>query len=284
MIKRISIISTAALAALLVAGLAWATPDDSPSSSSSTTSTTVVQSAAAGSQTAIGSETYDAGAAGQVTVDRTGASLSVGHVAANSGWVSEVEAANGREVEVKFVNGTERIDFQAELEDGLVKTRVRVRALDGSTGDSSSNDSSSDDSLTLTAPGTGALAFKAGDAGSVQLRAANGALELVGATPNAGWTVTDIEIEGSREINVEFHNGTTEVEFIAEMEDGLVKTRVRTEMDDDSNDDSSDDADDQVPGDDRSDDSDDSDDGNDDDSSGRSDDDDIDDDSDGLDD
>ena len=52
MIKRISIISTAVLAALLVAGLAWATPDDSPSSSSSTTSTTVVQNAATGSQTA----------------------------------------------------------------------------------------------------------------------------------------------------------------------------------------------------------------------------------------
>lgn len=250
MIKRISIISTAVLAALLIAGLAWATPDDSPSSSSSTTSTTAVQNAVTGSQTAIGSETFQAGAAGQVTIDRTAASLSVGNVAANSGWVSEVEVANGLEVEVKFVNGTERIDLQAELEDGLVKTRVRVRALDGS-----HDDSSSDDNMTLTAPSTDSLSFAAGEAGSVQLRVINGALELIGATPSAGWTVADLEIEGSREINVEFRNGTTEIEFKAEMEDGLVKTRVRTEMDDHSNDDSLDDGDGKVSNDDSSDDS-----------------------------
>ncbi len=250
MIKRISIISTAVLAVLLVAGLAWATPDDSTSSSSSTTSTTVAQSAATPSQTAIGSETYDAGAAGQVTVDRTEASLSVGNVAAGRGWVSEVEKGSGREVEVKFVNGTERIDFQAELEDGLVKTRVRVRALDGST-----DDSSSDDNMALTVPSTDPLSFAAGGAGSVQLRAFNGALELVGATPSAGWTVADIEIEGSREVNVELRNGTTEIEFKAEMEDGLIKTRARSDMDDQSNDDSSDDADAKVSDDHSSDDS-----------------------------
>jgi hypothetical protein len=259
MIKRISIISTAVLAALLIAGLAWATPDDSTSSSSSTTSTTLVQSAAPGSPAATGSETYDAGAAGQVTVDQSGASLSVSNVAANSGWVSEVEIATGREVEVKFVNGTERIDFRAELEDGLVKTRVRVRAQDGST-----DDNSTDDGPTLTAPSTDALAFTAGEAGTVRLRTENGSLELISAAPNTGWTVADIEIEGSREINVEFHNGTTEIEFKAEMEDGMVKTRVRVEMDDDSSGRSHDD------------DSDDSSDDSNDDSSGRSHDDDDD--------
>ena len=259
MIKRISIISTAVLAALLIAGLAGATPDDSTSSSSSTTSTTLVQSAAPGSPAATGSETYDAGAAGQVTVDQSGASLSVSNVAANSDWVSETEVASGREVEVKFVNGTERIDFQAELEDGLVKTRVRVRAQDGST-----DDNSTDNGPTLTAPSTDALAFTAGEAGTVQLRTEDGSLELISAAPNTGWTVADIEIEGTREINVEFHNGTTEIEFKAEMEDGMVKTRVRVEMDDDSSGRSHDD------------DSDDSSDDSNDDSSGRSHDDDDD--------
>jgi hypothetical protein len=261
MIKRISIISIAVLATLLIAGLASATPDDSSSSTSSTTSTTQV-STAAGSQTATGNETYEAGAAGQVTVDQSGASLSISNVAANADWTPEVEMASGREVEVKFVNGAERIDFQAEIEEGIVKTRVRTRTLDSST-----DDSSDDDNQALTAPTTAALQFNAGEAGTVQIRAANGSLELVSATPHAGWTVADIEIEGTREINVEFHNGTTEIEFKAELEDGMVKTRVRTEMNDDSSNGSSGDADDpddnsrkSDSGDDRSDHSDDRDD------------------------
>jgi hypothetical protein len=88
-----------------------------------------------------------------VTVDQSGISLSVGNVAANPGWAPEVEMASGRDVEVKFVNGNERIDFQAELEDGVVKTRVRVGVLDASAGTSGtvgsddSRDDSSDDSV-----------------------------------------------------------------------------------------------------------------------------------------
>lgn len=241
MIKRISIISTAVLATLLVAGFAWATPDDSSSSASSTTSTTLAASTVAGSQEATGSETHEAGAAGLVTVEQSGASLSISSVAANPDWVSETEIASGREVEVKFVNGNERIDFQAEIEDGTVKTRVRTRTLDSST-----DDSSDDDNQISTAPTSAALQFNAGEAGIVQISAANGALELVGATPHAGWTVADIEIEGTREINVEFHNGTTEIEFKAELEDGMVKTRVRTEMNDESSNDNSGDADDSA--------------------------------------
>ncbi|MGZ8755863.1 MAG: hypothetical protein ACXW15_11820, partial [Acidimicrobiia bacterium] len=152
MIKRISIISTAVLATLLIAGLAWATPDNSSSSPTTTTSTSLAAGPATGAQAAT-TGTYDAGVAGQVTVDRSGTSLSVGNVAANAGWAPEVEMASGREVEVKFVNGNERIDFQAELEDGVVKTRVRVGVLDTSTGTSGtvgsddSRDDSSDDSV-----------------------------------------------------------------------------------------------------------------------------------------
>jgi hypothetical protein len=152
MIKRISIISTAVLATLLIAGLAWATPDNSLGSPTTTTSTSLAAGPATGAQAAA-TGTYDAGVAGQVTVDQSGISLSVGNVAANPGWAPEVEMASGRDVEVKFVNGNERIDFQAELEDGVVKTRVRVGVLDASAGTSGtvgsddSRDDSSDDSV-----------------------------------------------------------------------------------------------------------------------------------------
>jgi len=145
MIKRLSIFSTAVLAAMLIAGLASASSDDMSSSSSSTsTSTTLVQGAATGSQT------YDAGTAGQVTVNQSGASLSVASVAAGTDWTPQVEKANGQEVEVQFVNGIERIGFQAELEDGVVKTRVRAEMADDSKDDDSDYDSSgrSDDDFT----------------------------------------------------------------------------------------------------------------------------------------
>jgi hypothetical protein len=89
-----------------------------------------------------GTSTFGAGDAGSVTIRRTGGTLSIVSVDANAGWVSEVEQGTGAEVEVKFVNGTTRIDFKAELEDGGV--RVRVRASTEAPG--TSNDSSDDNS------------------------------------------------------------------------------------------------------------------------------------------
>ncbi len=52
---------------------------------------------------------------------------------ANPTWVFEIEQGSGTEIEVKFVNGATRIDFNAELEDGAVRVRVGVRADDSST-------------------------------------------------------------------------------------------------------------------------------------------------------
>ena len=46
---------------------------------------------------------------------------------ANPTWVFEIEQGSGTEIEVKFVNGATRIDFNAELEDGAVRVRVGVR-------------------------------------------------------------------------------------------------------------------------------------------------------------
>ncbi|HEX5585731.1 MAG TPA: hypothetical protein VFZ17_00345, partial [Acidimicrobiia bacterium] len=72
-------------------------------------------------------ETFAAGDAGSVTIRRDGATLSIVAVNANGGWAPEVEQAAGVELEVNFENGTTRVDFNAELEDGAVRIRVRVR-------------------------------------------------------------------------------------------------------------------------------------------------------------
>ena len=77
-----------------------------------------------------GTSMFAAGDAGSVTIRRTSGTLSVVSVNANAGWASEVEQGTGVEVEVKFVNGTTRIDFNAELEDGGVRVRVRASTAD----------------------------------------------------------------------------------------------------------------------------------------------------------
>jgi hypothetical protein len=89
-----------------------------------------------------GTSTFAAGEAGSVTIRRSGGSLSIVSVNPNAGWVSEVEQGTGAEVEVKFVNGTTRIDFNAELEDGGVRVRVRVGTADGVASDDSRDDNS----------------------------------------------------------------------------------------------------------------------------------------------
>ena len=72
-------------------------------------------------------QTFVAGDAGTVTIARSGSTLTVVAVGANPGWVTEIEAQSGPEVEVVFRNGARRIDLEAELEDGAVRVRVRER-------------------------------------------------------------------------------------------------------------------------------------------------------------
>lgn len=86
--------------------------------------------------------TFAAGDAGSVTIRRTGATLSIVSVNGNPGWSSEVEQSTGAEIEVKFVNGTMRIDFNAELEDGSVRVRVRVGTADSNATDDQGVDNS----------------------------------------------------------------------------------------------------------------------------------------------
>ncbi|MDH5373456.1 MAG: hypothetical protein OEX97_10980 [Acidimicrobiia bacterium] len=69
--------------------------------------------------------TYTAGDGGTVTVASNGSSLTIVSVNAAAGWSYEVEVAAGLEVEADFRNGTRRIQFNAQLEDGEVRIRVR---------------------------------------------------------------------------------------------------------------------------------------------------------------
>ncbi|NNC40867.1 MAG: hypothetical protein HKN95_09270, partial [Acidimicrobiia bacterium] len=114
------------------------------------------------------------------------------------------------------------------------------------------------------APSPGSLTFDVASAGSLELTLDGGAPELVTAVPNVDWIVDEVETFG-RELEVEFVNGTVEVKFKAELEDGVLKTEIEIEDEsfDDDSDDDPDDSDDDL-----GDDSDDSDDDSADDSDG----------------
>ena len=81
--------------------------------------------------------------------------LNVSAVTPSAGWTFSIEAGDGAsEAEVDFTNGAARVRFNAELEDGGV--RVRVRTDGNATTDTSFPDGTTPDTLTDdTTPGTG---------------------------------------------------------------------------------------------------------------------------------
>ena len=77
-------------------------------------------------------QTFAAGEAGFVTVSRSGGIVKVVAVIPGSGWTFEIEPGEQPgEAEVDFRNGSARVQFNAELEDGAVRIRVRTRELVG---------------------------------------------------------------------------------------------------------------------------------------------------------
>ncbi len=215
---RATVIAASLVAVLLVAAIAYAA--GSADDSTSTTSTSAA--------TAAGEQVFRAGEAGEVTVAADSSGLTVDRVDPSAGWAVEVETSAGREVEVKFEDGNRRIDFQAELEDGRIGTRVRTE-------DRAENDDHEDDedrTTTFTGAADGeTVSFDAEGAGRVQIRRTAGGLELVDATAASGWEVVKIERE-AHEIEVEFRQGVVELEFKAELEDGMIRTRTETTIED----------------------------------------------------
>ena len=125
MFKRMSAVIATVLAVLMTVGIGSAIvgpgADDSLSTSSTTSSTFPA---------AISAETtmYQVGVAGTVTISSNGSTLTIVSVDPAAGWSEEVEAGSGGEVEADLRDGTRRIQFNAELEDGQIKVRVRERA------------------------------------------------------------------------------------------------------------------------------------------------------------
>ena len=69
----------------------------------------------------------DAAGAGTVIYAIEGGSLRLVTATPASGWAVEVEQGAGREIELDFRSGSQRVQVNVELEDGQVRERVRFR-------------------------------------------------------------------------------------------------------------------------------------------------------------
>lgn len=189
--------------------------------------------------------TFPAGEAGTVRIERTDTGLRVVSADTAAGWASEIETAAGREVEVVFSSADRRVDFEAELDDGVIKVRVRERTPVPSTTAAPTTAPSTTEPTTTapttvpptTAPPVSTTAapdvrtISAGEAGSVTVAAVGGRLELRSVDPAAGWTPR-VEKSDGHEIEVTFWRDGTTVEVEVELEDGRLKVEVKSEADD----------------------------------------------------
>ncbi|MGH9288927.1 MAG: hypothetical protein ACRD0V_11685, partial [Acidimicrobiales bacterium] len=74
-----------------------------------------------------GNQVVDAAGAGTLTFRRSGARLTLVSAVPAPGWRVEVEQAAGAEIEVDFRQGSRRVQVNLELEDGVVRERIRIR-------------------------------------------------------------------------------------------------------------------------------------------------------------
>lgn len=188
---------------------------------------------------------FDAGDAGTVTVARNGNVLTVDAVDASDGWESEIDQASGREVEVKFLAGEVRIDFNAELEDGDVRARVRTRIMNGETPPTLMTTTTlSEAPLPVQ---TGIQVIDLGAAGSITIEVTDPGLKLVSIDQGSGWNKTELEVTPT-EIKVELEREGAEVEAEIELDDGELDVQIEQQTDnsDRGSDDDHDDSDDHL--------------------------------------
>ena len=88
-------------------------------------------------------------------------------------------------------------------------------------------------SSTESIPDGTSRTFVIENAGTVLVGRSGGSLQIIAATPNAGWA-SEVEVASGREVEGDFRSGVLRVKYNFELEDRAV--RVRIEAGDDSND------------------------------------------------
>ena len=83
---------------------------------------------------------------------------------------------------------------------------------------------------TASIPDGTSQTFAIGNAGTVLLGRSGGSLQIIAATPNAGWA-SEVEVASGREVEGDFRNGPLRVKYNFEVEDGTVRVRIENRPD-----------------------------------------------------
>jgi hypothetical protein len=197
--------------------------------------------------------------AGTVHLGNQGSTLIILSAVANPGFEVEVEVPEGREVEADFRGDGRRLQFNAELEDGVVRVRIRTEAeasttvtvIDTSTtspttptSTSTTETTSASTSTTATTATTiddhgddddddnlidlpiGPVTYDVSGAATVTvIFSLDGHLQLGLISPAAGWTVDETRQE-SDEVEVRLRSGEEEARLRVRVDDGQVRVEI----------------------------------------------------------
>ncbi len=220
-------------------GVTLTTVQTSSTGSNSTTATTAT-SVVNGSGTLVLTDGQSSNVvvanAGSVLLRRNSDTLTIVSTESNPGWAVEVEVATGLEVEGDFRNGSLRVTFNFELEDGVIKIKIESEGSTGTSGttnttdDNSSTSTTDDNGSTSTTAGSaglpvGSVTYNLDGAGTVTVIFANGGMTIGSINPAAGWIV-DKSDQSSDEIEVELVFGEAEVELNLHITGGQLVVQI----------------------------------------------------------
>jgi hypothetical protein len=176
--------------------------------------------------------------AGTIRLANSGASLTILSAQAAAGFVAEIEVPQGREVEADFRGQGRRVQFNAELEDGTVRVRIRTEGNTGNDGSTSTTatttngtattsttiDDDGGDDTASNVP-SGPVTYQVAGAGSVTVLFLNGQAQLGLVAPSPGWLIDETRSR-TDEVEVRFSNGDLEARLKVRIENGQVRVEI----------------------------------------------------------
>ncbi|NNJ47959.1 MAG: hypothetical protein HKP18_09025 [Acidimicrobiia bacterium] len=162
---------------------------------------------------------YAAADAGTVSITFDGYYLYLDKYLLNSGWHVTKEDVKGDQIQLEFHSCHTKVEFKAEVDNGQVKLDVKSSPdyYEGYCKDEPMMPAES-------------VEYAAADAGTVWITFDGYYLTFDNYVLNDGWYVTKQDVK-SDQIQLEFHNTYTKVEFKAEVDNGQVKLEVKSSPD-----------------------------------------------------
>ncbi len=202
--RKMLALLTAAIAAVLVVGVAWAS-DDGASDDSTAVSVAETAASSPSSSNTVGT-----------TADTTG----------NTGSTPDTSA--GTSTTDVTVNGG---STATTVDDNGGTTGTTVDDHGGTTRTTIDDDDDDEKESREPAPvNSDAKSYQVGDAGSVAIQIVDGRLVLLDVRANSGWS-SEVDKARADEVEVEFENGKLEASFEAKLRDGQLRIEIERDSD-----------------------------------------------------